>query len=229
MQQTMSRPQPNMPPNNQNGGPARTQSLIITAITLFALSGLIVGFAAGAVTRPKNTAQVTPTTQTIQTNTGQKAQPTAATPQATPQQLGCPIINQADRFGVADGTTIHTLQMYAVDKSGTCAQSGKAIQQPGITCKLWLTKSTDEAKNGVAAVWTNINAIKQPIKGEVEDALTFTDTQQTQMCNSQGQATWKFSISPNVKHGNYFQVVLTDWDGKFYNLSWWPLTVTKAS
>src|SRR5438067_10794854 len=99
MQQTMSRPQPNMQPNNQNKGPARTQSLIITAITLFALSGLIIGFAAGAVTRPQQAAQPTPQNNNNQTSI-QKAQPTAATPQTQPQQLGCPIINQSDSSGV---------------------------------------------------------------------------------------------------------------------------------
>ncbi|GHO95539.1 hypothetical protein KSF_055870 [Reticulibacter mediterranei] len=224
MQQTMSRPQPNMPPNSQNGGPARTQSLIITAITLFALSGLIIGFAVGAVTRPKQAAQ--PTAAPTVNPVAQKSQPTTA-PKTEPQPLGCPIIDQSDNVGVADGTTIHTFQIHAVDKSGKCAQSGKAIEAPGITCKLWLSKSTDDALKGTAAVGTNIKAIPQPIKGEVENSLTFTDSQhsQTQMCDDKGHGFWKFSVSPTAKSGDYWLVVLADWDGKFYNLSWVPFKI----
>jgi hypothetical protein len=228
MQQTMSRPQPNMPPDNQNNGPTRTQSLIITAITLFALSGLIIGFATGAVTRPQQAAKptVAPTANTI----AKQAQPTATQATVQPVPLGCPIIDQADQQGPADGTSTYSLQMHAVDKSGTCAASGNAIHQPGITCKLWLTKSTNDAVKGTEAVGNNINAVKQPIQGEVEGSLLFNSaTPQTQMCNSQGQATWKFSISPTVKHGSYFLVVLTDWNGKYYNLSWTNFNVQKAS
>lgn len=227
MQQTMSRSQPNLPPNSQNSGPARTQSLIITAITLFALSGLIIGFAVGAVTRPKQAAQptATPATNPI----AHQAQPTTA-PKTDPQPLGCPIIDQSDNVGVADGTTIHTFQMHTVDKSGKCAQSGKAIEAAGITCKLWLSKTTDDALKGAAAVNTDIKAIAQPIKGEVENSLTFTDSQhpQTQMCDNQGHGFWKFSVSPTVKKGSYWLIIMVDWDGKFYNLSWVPFTVNKA-
>jgi hypothetical protein len=225
MQQTMSRPQPNMPPNGQNTGPARTQSLIITAITLLAISGLIIGFAVGAVTRPKQAAQ--PTAAPTVNPVAQKAQPTTAA-KTQPVPLGCPIVEQSDNVAVADGTTIHTFQMHAVDKSGKCAQSGKAIEAPGITCKLWLSKSTDDALKGAAAVNTDIKAVAQPIKGEVENSLIFTGSQQTQMCDNQGHSLWKFSVSPTTKHGDYFLVVLTDWDGKFYNLSWVPFTVNKA-
>lgn len=227
MQQTMSRPQPNMPPDNQNSGPARTQSLIITAITLFALSGLIIGFATGAVTRPQLAAKptVAPTANTIV----KQAQPTPTQATVQPVPLGCPIIDQADQQGTADGTSTYSLQMHAVDKSGVCAQSGKAIHQAGITCKLWLTKDHDQAVKGTEAVGNNINAVQQPIEGEVEGALLFNSgTSQTQMCDNQGQGTWKFSVSPTVKHGNYFLVVLTDWNGKYYNLSWTPFTVQKA-
>lgn len=232
MQQTMSRPQPNIPPNNQNSGPARTQSLIITAITLFALSGLIIGFAAGAITRPRQAAQPTTVAKSNQ-STVQQAQPTAEATKVTPQKLGCPVIDQGDGEGVADGSSTHTFRAHVIDASagtsGSNCFNGKPIQAAGITCKLWLTKSTDDAVKGAEAVWTDVNAVKQPIKGEVEGGLIFSGAQQTQMSNNQGQATWKFSVSPDVKHGDYFVVVMTDWDGKYYNLSWWKFTVKKAS
>lgn len=229
MQQTMSRPQPNMPPDNQNSGPARTQSLIITAITLFALSGLIIGFATGAVTRQQQAAKPTaiPTANSIV----KQAQPSPTQATAQPVPLGCPSIQQSDNNGVADGTTPHTFQMQVVGTTDpkSCDANTKPIQSSGITCKLWLTKSTDEALKGAEAVGNNINAVQQPIEGESQGGLLFnSSTPQTQMCNSQGQATWKFSVSPTVKHGNYFLVVMTDWNGKYYNLSWTYFNVQKA-
>ncbi len=229
MQQTMSRPQPNMQPDNQNSGPARTQSLIITAITLFALSGLIIGFATGAVTRPQQAAKptVVPTANSIV----KQAQPSPTQATTQPVQLGCPSIDQTDNSGVADGTSTHTFQMHVMGTTDpkSCNANTKAIQSSGITCKLWLTKNTDEALKGAEAVWSNINAVQQPIEGEVQGGLLFnSSTPQTQMCNSQGQAKWEFSVSPTVKHGNYFLVVMADWNGKYYNLAWTYFTVQKA-
>jgi hypothetical protein len=226
MQQTMSRPQPNMPPNGQNSGPARTQSLIITAITLFALSGLIIGFAVGAVTRPKQAAQptATPATNPI----AHQAQPTTA-PKTEPVPLNCPIIDQSDGTGAADGTTIHTFQAHAVDKSGKCAQSGKAVEAPGITCKLWLSKVPDNGSVDIGSAWKTIATVSQPFKGEVQNGLMFdSTTPQTQKCNDKGQGMWKFSISPDVKPDDYYLVVLTDWDGKYANWSWIGFSVKKA-
>jgi hypothetical protein len=225
MQQTMSRPQPNMPPNSQNSGPARTQSLIITAITLFALSGLIIGFAVGAVTRPQQAAQ--PTAVTTVNPVAQKAQPTTA-PKTQPVPLGCPIINQSDGEGVADGTTSHTFQAQAADKSGECFH-GKAVQSAGITCKLWLSKIPDNGKVDIGGAWKNVKTVSQPFTGEVQNGLMFdSTTPQTHPCDDKGLGKWTFSISPDVKHGAYYLVVLTDWDGQYANWSWVNFTVKKT-
>ncbi|HTK11677.1 MAG TPA: hypothetical protein VL485_31180, partial [Ktedonobacteraceae bacterium] len=59
MQQTIHKSSSPAGPN-QNG--PRSQSIIITAITLFALSGLLVGFAFGALTKTRTQ----PTTNTQQ-------------------------------------------------------------------------------------------------------------------------------------------------------------------
>jgi hypothetical protein len=222
----MSRPQPNMQPNNQNNnGPARTQSLIITAITLFALSGLIIGFAAGAITRPQQAAQPTPGSRSNQT-TVQQAQPTAAATKVTPQQLGCPVIDQADGEGVADGSSTYTLHAHAIDSSagasGPNCLNGKPIQTAGITCRLWLSKIPDNKIINLTNTWKNVNA---PQPGEVENGLIFSST--TPQCDDKGQASWKFSISPQVKHGSYYLVILTAW-GQYGNWSWTNFKVDKG-
>jgi hypothetical protein len=219
-----------MQPNNQNNRPARTQSLIITAITLFALSGLIIGFATGAVTRPTQAAKPT----TVSTTTNTMVQPTKPSPTsvAKPVPLGCPSIDQTDSSGVADGTTIHTFQMHVVGTTNpkSCKANTDRIQSPGITCKLWLSKIPNNQLIEIpGSVLSNLNAINQPIEGEVVNGLMFNyGQQQTQMCNSQGQGSWKFSVSPTVKHGNYYLVILTDWNGQTSNWSWWPFNVQKA-
>jgi hypothetical protein len=229
MQQTMSRPQPNMPPNSQNGGPARTQSLIITAITLLALSGLIIGFAVGAVTRPQQAAQPTavPTVNPV----AQKAQPTTA-PKAEAQPLNCPSIDGSDGGGVADGTTIHTFLAHAVAKTGTSSACthGQALQSPGITCKLWLSKVPDN--NGIVKIkpdeLKNTASISQPFTEEVQNVLVFDPTTpQTHACDDKGQGMWKFSISPDAKKGDYYLVVLNAW-GIYANWSWVGFHVSKA-
>jgi hypothetical protein len=228
MQQTMSRPQPNMQPNNQNNGPARTQSLIITAITLFALSGLIIGFATGAATRPQQAAK--PTTVPTQNPIAQQTKPTPV-PTVHPVALGCPNIDQADGEGIADGTTTYQFQMHIVGTTNpkSCDANTTPVQSSGITCKLWLSKIPGNKVIQIpASTLSNVDAIKQPIEGEVTDSLIFnTATPQTQLCNSQGQGAWKFSVSPNAKHGTYYLVVLIDWNGQYSNWSWSNFTIKK--
>jgi len=219
-----------MQPNNQNNGPTRTQSLIITAITLFALSGLIIGFATGAVTRPTQAAKPTamPTTNTIAKQTN----PTPTQTKVQPVQLGCPSIQQADGEGVANGTSTYAFQMQVVGTTNpkSCDANTKPIQSSGITCKLWISKIPDNKIIQIPpSVLSDINAVKQPINGEVTDSLLFNSgTPQTQMCNGQGQGSWKFSVSPTAKHGTYYLVVLTDWNGQYSNWSWSNFTVKKT-
>lgn len=226
MQQTVSRPGPNT--NSNHNGSSQSQKIIITAITLFALSGLVIGFAVGAITRPPQAAQPTPTI---------KSSPIAsqkATPSPTPIQkapLGCPVVDSQPFSATADGTTPYTVQAHATDKSGECLK-GKPMQQAGITCKLWLSRVPGNGKIDIPnSALTKVDSLQQPIGGndEVVNGLTFDPTTpQTQKCDSKGQATWKFSIAPDVKRGSYDFVVLTDWDGAYANWSWVPLEIKKG-
>src|SRR5438477_7338204 len=95
MQQMVSPPRLPINPNRSgvHSQSARPQSIIIAAITLFALSGLLIGFAVGALNRPKQT----PTTTPNKGNTpivAQKASPTVTLTSLTPSNLGCPYMNQ---------------------------------------------------------------------------------------------------------------------------------------
>jgi hypothetical protein len=225
MQQTLSKPSPNSPPNN---GGTRAQTITITAITLFAISGLLIGFIVGAANRPKPAEETGGPVQKPSPVVHQQT-PTP-TPQIKKQPLGCPIVDQFVTSGKADGNIVHTLKAHAVDKSAPCLQ-GKPIEAPGITCKLWLSKIPKEngGKVDIGTSWKKIETLKQPMPGEIENGLLFDPaTPQTQPCNSKGQATWKFGIAPQVKQGTYYIVVLTDWDGTFANWSWYNFTVQKT-
>jgi hypothetical protein len=215
MQQTIPR---QGTPSSPNRG--RSQSIIITAITLFALSGLLVGFAFGALTI-KRTPQVTDT----QTNKSSNPVviPQALTPTATPTQqiipLGYPKIDTlSSATQVADGTTTYTLSAYPVDQSIDKGH-GKQVHADGITCKIWLTKNQDvtpmllQQKDRLQKVET----LTQPMPDEVQNAFTFTTGEQTQKCSATGSTTWSYTIAPSVDAGNYLLVILTDWSGQRWN------------
>src|SRR6266581_4181753 len=137
MQQMVSQPRPDITPDQPSN--TRKQSLLITGITLFALSGLLVGFAVGAINRPQHP----------QTSSGISVSPVAnqqsqsLTPVATKTTqvlpLGYPVITQVSSPQVADGTTSYTLTAHPVDQSIDKGH-GKAVHSADITCKIWLTK-----------------------------------------------------------------------------------------
>jgi len=209
-------------PNNLN---QQTRKIAVVAILLFALSGLISGFAVGAFVHPKaqsgsgagtgnSDSKTTPIAHVTHT-------PTVAQTQ-TPQALGFPIIDKTVFVSpqLANGQTNYTYSAYAV------YANGKRIHSSGITCKLWLTKDTVGLQR---PDWSPINAIYNPIGGEIQGALNFDpSTPQVQNCDSNAQATWKYQVSPTVKSGEYYLAVLTDWAGKHYNIWWEFVTIKQA-
>ena len=124
----------------------------------------------------------------------------------------------------ADGTT-YTLTTQAIYK-----KDGKPAQAPDITCKLWLVKRIPAYRilDIPISILKNVNAIPNPIPGTVNDrsfneviGLNFdSSTPQTHFCNANGQFIWKYQISSSVDPGNYNLVVLTDWNGAYYNWAW---------
>lgn len=77
-----------------------------------------------------------------------------------------------------------------------------------------------------ASTWSDLNKLQSPLAHEIANGLQFdAATPQVQPSNDQGQGTWKFGISPEVKPGTYYLVILTDWDGTYANWTWFYFTV----
>jgi hypothetical protein len=221
MQQVVSRPGPNTTPGG--GGNTRSQTIIITAITMFALSGLMIGFAVGAFTRPQQTSLSTPRQQTTAPAVGK-------TPTAVPTQvtqiiaLGYPVIANISTAEIADGATSYTFSAHPVDQSIDQGH-GKQVHASNITCKIWLMKDDNPLATlrGANGRFHAIDTIAQPMPNEVQNALLFDGSQQTQPCSPDGETTWKYRVATSIDPGPYTLVVLTDWSGVRYN--WFAATV----
>jgi hypothetical protein len=201
----------------------QVQSIIIAAITLFAFSGLMVGFTVGVLVRPAKP----PTNNTNQINSANttptpkpRATPTAiATIHLGPPELRVPFVLNPD------GVQTYSATIQAKDN----ASPAKPMTTNDITCRIWLvpakTNVTDDLNNNRDQL-QHVDTFNQPFPHEVQNALIFDPTtpNQTQLCQ-QGNAQWKFIISPTVDKGSYFLVGLTDWQGKAWNWSWSEITV----
>jgi hypothetical protein len=94
------------------------------------------------------------------------------------------------------------------------------VHASGITCKIWLTKNGNVSPNITENRLQSISTLDQPFPKEAQGSLIFTSaTPQTQMCKN-GQGNWSYQIAPTVKTGQYYMVILTDWNGIHYNWSW---------
>lgn len=236
MQQLTSQPQPkmypNIPPRPTTNTNDRLTIVLITALILFAIAGLLSGFAIGAINRQPhaqtggnvhNTQQNKPT---VPSKTGSTQ--TTATPTIT--SLGCPKADVFTSPETADGQTIFTASAFATS-GGTCA--GTQLNVSGITFKLWLTKritSLTFPENAKAM----LDTINSPITGKAKNGDTIQDLQaiqfttaQVQQSNTQGRVTWKYTLPTALKSGLYDIVVLVDWQGKLYNWSWYDITINK--
>lgn len=217
----------------KTGGNSQYQSIIITAITLFALSGAILGFTIGAFTHPRAPQQVA--NNNNNDNNKPAAKPTTAVkPTATPtpsvvsQPVGCPGMNTTSNI---DGITF-TITLAVKNKvQGTCdpAKEPNMIND-NVTCHIWLAKAKDDQHPVIEQADENLfnkpESFATPFPSEVPNGLVFSNgASQTQMCK-QGQANWSVSLSPTLAKGKYFIVGLTSW-GVFYNWSWSGLLIKK--
>lgn len=211
--------------------PRASRGIIVAAITLFALSGLLLGFTAGALTRPKQAQSNTPNNTNTQPVTLQTAAP-QITPTTTPAQvkLGCPLVTAVNSKLQANNTVNYTLNIQAAAKTADCLSNKPVpVNTAGITCKAWLIKASDDPKDIPHDRLLNVGTLGQPLPHEIVNGLIFDPTtQQLQQCNAQGQGTWKYGVASSVDKGKYFLMVLTDWQGKFYNWSWVNITVNKG-
>ncbi|MBV9689749.1 MAG: hypothetical protein JO202_08545 [Ktedonobacteraceae bacterium] len=216
-------------PNDHKRGPSPV--LALTAIFMFAFSGLLIGFAVGALAHRQ-----APPTQTADSkqNTHQlitQAQPPTQTTTVQKVELGCPLIGSFNASEIANGSVSYKLSVQVRDKSGGACGSGNPVHAPGITCKVWLTADdhiNQTLKSITPSRLAKTDTLAQPMPNEVENGLIFDPaTPQTQLCDEQGHITWKYSINPSVQAGPYSLLVLTDWKGVSSNWSWVYITVQK--
>ncbi len=214
-------------PNNVS---QQSRKIAVIAILLFALSGLVSGFAVGAFVHPGTgtNANTGPGTTTVAQNT----KTSVSTGTLTPVKLGWPVFNLPITYiQKADATTPYIINIQVVDQSKS-PEKGNPVLAPGITCKIWLTKDgniNDEIQANDNQRLKSVDTIDEPFPGEIPGALNFDpSTPQTQQTNGNGQATWKYTIATSVDPGGYHLVVLVDWNGIHYNWSWLNITIKKA-
>lgn len=211
----------------------RTQKIIIVAITLFALAGLMMGFAVGAITRPPRQVSITPTPPPP-TALAQKPTPTATpAPTLTVADLGigCPTVTANTGVQLADGNTDYTVSAEIVDKSiikTTLCGKGKDLHAPDLTCKVWLTKSDDALHKLTRDQFNPVSNLQNPFPQEEQNALTFDTGQQVQPCSQTGPTAWTYKLSPSLKPGFYYVAVVADWKGIVFNWSWTTIRVKAA-
>jgi hypothetical protein len=229
-------------PHTNNHGTTQVQSVMITAITLFALSGLMVGFAVGAFTHPRQTTQANKNNSMSAPVIDRKPTPTKTTTvDIATVRIGCPILgaNSYSAMQIPDGTTDYTVSTQIVDKSidnTTPCGKGKNLAVPDLTCKIWLVKKeTDVSRlnenisklpdDEKQAVWN----FQAPFPKEEQGALQVDNGSTTAIpCNQTGGLTvWHYKLSPTIDEGHYFLAVIANWHGTFSNWTWVPITVAK--
>ena len=228
--QTLTRP--SFSPTSTSSRDSQARTIAVIAVMLFALSGLITGFAFGAFVHfapPKTSNPTTGTTSIVQKSGDTTPTATKIVQPAVP--LGWPEIIPSAYTQIADGSTSYSVKVQVTDQSKGQA-IGKAIQASGITCKIWLTNKPTintvlKANNN--AIPRSINTLQQPFPDEAQGGLVFSTDAQAQMCNANGQATWHYTLSPSLDPGSYLLAAITDWNGTHYNWSWVTITIKKAS
>jgi hypothetical protein len=216
-------------PNNIN---QQTRKIAVVAIILFALSGLISGFAVGAFVHPKSQTRTGMGNGTSGSKTTPIAHATHTTVPTTTVEhinLDLPVISQGDYsyFQIANGSTNYTISSLIINKDKT------PIQASDVTCKLWLTREGDV--NSILRVdqyslLRSIDTIQQPFPKEVVGAFNYiAPSQQTQPCVSTGKTSWSYTISQSVNPGTYSLVVLADWKGESFNWSWVQILIKKTN
>src|SRR5260221_12591178 len=113
----------------------QTRKITTGAILLFALSGLISGFAVGAFVHLKPSTGTTHNTGSGTKLIAQNTRTPVITSTLTPVKLGWPVFQQPFTFRqIANGTTFYTVTIQDVDRS-IDASDGNTVHATAITCK----------------------------------------------------------------------------------------------
>ena len=209
----------------------QTHKVAVIAILLFALSGLISGFAVGAFVHPKSQTGAgtgNGTTGSVKTPIVHATHTTVPTTTAEHINLALPVISQGDYayFQIANGSTNYTISALIINKNET------PIQASDVTCKLWLTREADVnsiLRADQYSLLKSIDTIQQPFPKEAVGAFNYiAPSQQTQPCAPTGKTSWSYTISQSINPGKYSLVVLADWKGNSFNWSWVQIVIKKA-
>jgi hypothetical protein len=213
-------------PNNVN---QQTRKIAVVAILLFALSGLISGFAVGAFLHPKTQTGTGPGTGIIGSKTTPTTPVTRTTvPTINPVRMGDPVVTQISTFQKANASTTYIFTAHAVDTS-IDKHHGKQIFASGITCKLWLQHIPGRNFVDLSIERLSKMNIQGPLTGdEIQGALIFAPgVSQIQTTNANGQVSWNYTVANSVNPGSYYMVVLMDWQGQYSNWSWRYVSISK--
>lgn len=221
----------NLPTTDTLRPKSRPQTVIITALLLFAITGLLSGFTYNAINRPPKNTQPN-TTITKQSPVATKTKTLTSSPTAQPTVdiatvgLGCPTVQADPNPQKPDGTTTYTTSLQAVINShqGAHKCSGDILKASGITCKLWLTKNPDDTNQLLSkdsyAFLKDLHNLEQPIPNEEQGALIFSNTTPPeQLCHNDGTASWQYQVSTSVQPGTYYLFYVVDWKGNRLNWS----------
>jgi len=204
------------------GVSSRSRAIAITAMLLFALSGLISGLTVAAFYPPKSSR---PSSSNLGNPAVQKTVTSTPTTGIYPVPLGYPVIDTISSFEVADGITVYTLTAHAVDQVPDRAH-GKPVHAPGITCRLWLVDNKQNPAVPLDRLKSPDTLQSPPFPGEIPGLIFDATTAQTQLCND-GVGSWKYQVATSVSPGAYYLVVLTDWKGLHFTWSWMLVTIKK--
>lgn len=208
---------------NTQQPPAR--KIITSTILCFSLAGLIFGFAAGGFLGRNQ--QPSKGTTLIQSPVVQHTPSPAVTPSPTVEDivLDNSNVTQISNSEIADGTTSYTFSARPVNKN-----TNTPITAADVTCRLWLTSDEQGTFTAVSAnkfeLLKHIGGLDAPFPLETPTALNFTTSPQVQPCNAKGSTTWTYTLSPTVQPGTYFLLILADWKGVHYNITWRQIQIT---
>jgi hypothetical protein len=209
---------------------SQSRTIAVVAMLLFAVAGLISGFAVGAFIRPGHHVQSSRQTRLPTPPPANQLTTPTPTPHAQhPVPLGYPIIVQVNYIEAADDNSTYTFSVQATDQSNGKRAAGNPIHSSGVTCKLWLTKDGNVSANMPTDKLKAADSLSQPFPKEEVGSLDFfsSSTPQTQMCDAKGQATWNYKVTNSVVPGQYFLVVLNDWKGVHWSWSWVAIKIKK--
>lgn len=213
--------------HSSNNVSSQTRTIAFFAVLLFAIAGLISGFAVGAFVHPK-----TPSTTTG--HSGSNMRPPVVQKTNPPVPTRTPGIVSPAEPEIMNYSLYETKNNnYTLTALITDKNTNKPIQTSDVTCKLWLTHDGDInpiLKKDDYSIPKAIGTIGQPFPGEVQNGLTFsTTTSQVQPCATNGsKTTWNYTLSPSLHPGTYYLAILADWKGIHYNWRWATVIVNKA-